>query len=287
VSRVAPSPPPWPTGTPYLDALPEFMHGHRKKTLFFIERLREQSRSLALEPEQLRVLELGCGNGLIVTLPVAEQGFDVTGIDSHLPSIEAARAHSTLPNVTFACGDFREAPQHGDFHAVILSDVLEHVTEPEAMLDVALAALRPDGIALVSIPNGYGPYEVEQFLVRKRILWPVLMLVRGTVALGVRVKHAVRGAPPAPPAPPAYNVDSPHVQHFTLRRFRRLLRSRGLRIGVRRNGAFIGGDLTYFLFYFVPGLVRLSLRAVDSLPPSLAGTWLFECRRDAGAQGAA
>lgn len=256
------------------------MHGHRKKTLFFIDRLRAYAVSHSLEPKRLRVLELGCGNGRIVTLPVAEQGFDVVGIDNHLPSIEYACAHSTLPNVKFVCGDFRDAPQHGDFHAVILSDVLEHVTEPGTMLDVALAALRPDGIVLVSIPNGYGPYEIEQFLVRKRILWVPLVLVRALVALGVRVKHAVRGVPTPAPAPPAYNFDSPHVQHFTLGRFRNLLKSSGLRITVRRNGAWIGGDLTYFLFYSIPGLVRLSLRVVDPLPSALAGTWLFECRCD-------
>lgn len=268
-----------PDSTPYLDALPEFMHGHRKKTLFFIERLRRQADARGLEPAATRVLELGCGNGRVVTLPIAEQGFDVVGIDSHLPSIESARAESRLDNVRFEHGDFADAPAQGDFDAVILSDVLEHVVDPGQMLEVATRALKPDGIVLISIPNGYGPYEIEQFLVRKRILWLPLVLVRGVVAAAVRVKHTIRGRPPASPEPPAYNVDSPHVQHFSLDRFRRLLAENGLDVAERRNGAFIGGDLTYFLFYFVPPLVGLSLRGVDRLPAKVAGTWLFECRR--------
>ena len=272
---------PAPSPTPHLDALEEFMHGHRKKTLYFLERLQAHARALGLEPAAVRVLELGCGNGRIVTLPIAEQGFDTTGIDTHAPSIESARADAgDLDNVEFRVGDFREAPRDGSYHAVVLSDVLEHVDDPGAMLDVAAAALRPDGIVLVSIPNGYGPYEVEQFLVRIKVLWLPIKLVRGVVALGVRVKHALRGAPPAPPEPPAYNVDSPHVQHFTLGRFRALLGSHGLRVSELRNGAFVGGDLTYFLFYFVPPLVNASLRSVDRLPPQVAGTWLFECRRE-------
>jgi SAM-dependent methyltransferase len=218
-----------------------------------------------------------------VTLPVAEQGFEVVGIDMHGPSIEDARAHSTLANVKFVVGDFRNAPQLGDFHAVILSDVLEHVRDPETMLEVASAALRPDGIFLVSIPNGYGPYEIEQFLIRAGILRLPLALVRRGVQGGVRVKQALRGAPPPDPEPPAYNVDSPHVQHFTLGRFRRLLQSKGFRIERRRNGAWFGGDLTYFLFYFAPRLVPASLRVADALPARLASTWYFECRRgDAG-----
>jgi SAM-dependent methyltransferase len=228
----------------------------------------------------VNVLELGCGNGRIVTLPVAEQGFQVLGIDIHRPSIEAARAHSSLPNVTFVHGDFHSAPKDATFHAVILSDVLEHVTEPEAMLEAARAALVSDGIVLVSIPNGHGPYEIEQFLIRKGVLRPLLTLVRGGVAAAVRAKQRLRGAPPPDAEPPAYNVDSPHVQHFTRARFTSLVRSRGFRVECRRNGALFGGDLTYFLFYFVPGLVPASLRVADALPARFVSTWYFECRPD-------
>ncbi|MBA3476039.1 MAG: methyltransferase domain-containing protein [Actinobacteria bacterium] len=263
----------------YLSDLPEFMHGHRKKTLFFVERLRQYAESAGLDRRHVKVLELGCGNGRIVTLPVAEQGFEVLGLDNHLPSIAAARAHSRLDHARFECGDFSEAPASGDFHAVILSDVLEHVEEPGRMLEVAAAALREDGILLISIPNGVGPYEIEQFLIRKGILRLPLALVRNGVRIGVRVKQALRGAPAPDPEPPAYNVDSPHVQHFTLGRFRGLLRSQGFRVECRRNGAWFGGDLTYFLFYFAPRLVPASLRVADALPAQLVSTWYFECRR--------
>jgi SAM-dependent methyltransferase len=265
--------------TPYLDDLPEFMHGHRKKTLFLIERLRRYAAERGLDRGEIRVLELGCGNGRVVTLPIAEQGFEVVGVDSHLPSIESARADNRLPNARFEHGDFSAAPGGGDFHAVVLSDVLEHVDDPGSMLEVAAGALRPDGILLVSIPNGYGPYEVEQFLVRIKVLWLPLALVRRLVGLGVRVKHALRGAPPAPPEQPAYNVDSPHVQHFRLAHFRELVHKHGFRVVDRRNGTWFGGDLTYFLFYFVPTLVPATLRLADSLPPQLVSTWYFECRR--------
>ena len=95
--------------TTYLHDLEEFMHGHRKKTLFFIERLQAHAAARSLEPKAVRVLELGCGNGRVVTLPIAEQGFDVFGLDSHLPSIEAARAHNRLDNVTFEVGAFEVA----------------------------------------------------------------------------------------------------------------------------------------------------------------------------------
>lgn len=270
-----------PAPTPYLDDLPEFMHAHRKKTLFFIERLHLYAQEAGVDPRELRVLELGCGNGRIVTLPLAEQGFEVLGLDSHEPSVDAARAHNRLENARFELGDFRAAPRDGSFHAVVLSDVLEHVDHPGLMLEIAAAALRPNGLLLVSIPNGYGPYEIEQYLIRKGVLRLPLALVRRAVRAGVRVKHAVRGAPRQEQERPAYNFDSPHVQHFGLRTFQTFLRRHGFHVARRRNGSWFGGDLTYFLFYFVPPLVRATLRAADALPPQLVSTWYFECRRAA------
>jgi 2-polyprenyl-3-methyl-5-hydroxy-6-metoxy-1,4-benzoquinol methylase len=272
---IASSPATQPT---YLDDVQEFMHGHRKKTLFLIDALRRHTVRKRLEPGRLRVLELGCGNGRIVTLPVGQEGYAVLGVDSHGPSIESAREHNRLENVRFQLSDFRDAPRTGDFDAVILSDVLEHVDDPGRMLDVARAALRPDGVLLVSIPNGYGPFEVEQYLIRKRILLPLLAFVRAAVSVGVRAKQTLRGAPAPDPTPPGYNLDSPHLQHFTLRRFEQLAAQHSFVITRRRNGAWFGGDLSYFLFYFVPGLVPLSLRVADALPAALVSTWYFECR---------
>ena len=44
---------------------------------------------------ELRVLDIGCGGGLLAE-PMARLGADVTGIDASAPAIEAARAHATL-----------------------------------------------------------------------------------------------------------------------------------------------------------------------------------------------
>src|SRR5829696_10007851 len=41
--------------------------------------------------DSLRVLDVGCGNGSELALPLARLGFEVTGIDIHAPSIEHAR----------------------------------------------------------------------------------------------------------------------------------------------------------------------------------------------------
>jgi SAM-dependent methyltransferase len=259
----------------------EFMHGHRKKARFFIECLDSLARELGRSPRDIEVLDIGCGNGLNVSLPVAERGFNVTGIDPHGPSIEAAQSSQSVSNARFLKQGFAEHHSELSYDAVILSDVLEHVPDPDALIVTAMRSLSPRGQLLISIPNGYGPFEVEQYLIRRGVLSPVLWFARGAVALGVAVKRLIRRRPFAmtPPGPPPSNEECGHVQFFSLRRFERLLKAHGLVIERRANGAWFGGDLTYFLFYFVPILVPVTLRVADLLPAVLVSSWYFRCRR--------
>lgn len=256
------------------------MHGHRKKTLFFLERLRALATERHVAPGRIRVLELGCGNGLVVSLPLAEGGFDVTGVDVHGPSIEWARSHGRLPNARFVEADFADFAGEPPYDAVILSDILEHVEDARGLLAVARTNVDDGGILLVSVPNGRGPYEIEQWLIRAGVLRPVLALTRVAVEGAVRAKRRLQGEPWPPPEPhaPAYNAESGHVHFFTARRLERLLRDSGFAVAEWRNGALMGGDLTYFVFTFVPGLVPLGLRLADRLPRSLVSTWQIACR---------
>jgi SAM-dependent methyltransferase len=266
----------------FLASLPEFMHGHRKKALFFLACLQEHARAHGRQPNETSVLDLGCGNGLVVSLPLAEAGFDITGVDVHAPSIESARAANPLPNARFECADVIDFQRDERFDAVILSDVLEHVDEPGRLLDNALAHLHADGLVLISIPNGYGPYEIEQFLIRIGLLKPVLAVTRATVEAAVRLKRRLRHEPwppPVSPDRPAYNAECGHAQFFTLGRLRSLLHDRELELARFQNGAWFGGDLTYFAFYFMPTLVPLSLWVADRLPARVVSTWYIACRR--------
>jgi SAM-dependent methyltransferase len=273
--------------TPLVEDLqtpPEFMHGHRKKMLFFRDCLIRYALERDVARAEVAVLDVGCGNGRVVSLPIAAAGFEVTGIDVHAPSIESARAANRLPNARFECMDFSALRSRAQYDAVILSDVLEHVDNPRALLDTALANLAKDGILLISIPNGYGPYEAEQYLIRIGLLKPVLALTRAIVHGSMRLKRRLQHQPWPPlsePDRPFYNAECGHAHYFTLGRFRSLLSERDLKIYRSQNGAWFGGDLTYFGFYFVPRLVPLSLRVADYLPARLVSTWQVACRRHA------
>ena len=53
------------------------------------------------------------------------------------------------------------------FDIVVLSDILEHLEHSENLLNEVKNILSPHGIILISIPNGYGPFEIENFILRK------------------------------------------------------------------------------------------------------------------------
>src|SRR5882762_4645011 len=82
------------------EELEENPWGYRKRLSFIVRAI-----GMAFPLRQsagIRVLDVGCGNGSFLALPLAGCGFDVTGIDFHQPSIEHARSMAdAMPNVCF------------------------------------------------------------------------------------------------------------------------------------------------------------------------------------------
>ncbi len=77
-----------------------------------------------LKPEW-RVLDVGCGNGAL-TADLAKVCAHAVGIDISSPNIEQAKKKATAE---FICGDATTYPFEGEFDAVVLSNVLEHIED--------------------------------------------------------------------------------------------------------------------------------------------------------------
>lgn len=98
----------------------------------------------------MRVLDLGCGQGLVGALFAERIGY--RGIEPDARDV--GRAMSALPGADIVAGDMRSA-DFGQADAILLIDVL-HYIEPAQQLDVlrrARAALAPGGLLLLRVAD--------------------------------------------------------------------------------------------------------------------------------------
>jgi 2-polyprenyl-3-methyl-5-hydroxy-6-metoxy-1,4-benzoquinol methylase len=99
------------------------------------------------------LLDVGCGEGLLVQrvaerLPAAR----VVGVDLQEQSIQAGWSRHEAPNLSYRTMDGRTLPfADGEFDTVSAIELLEHVSEPEAMVaEMSRCAQRH---LLVSVPR--------------------------------------------------------------------------------------------------------------------------------------
>lgn len=256
-------------GRGWYERIPVELHGHRKKVDFFLSALERFRTDRGVSRDAVSILEIGCSNGQNVSLPLAERGFEVTGVDLHAPSIEWANAHNEFSNAQFICEDAAIFATERFFDVIVLSDILEHVTDPLHLLRLAHRLLKEEGMVLICIPNGFGPAEIERKLIEATGMNRLLKAIRNGVN---RMRRRI---------PAAYNEGSGHVQYFRMGRIESLIRNAGFILQERQKGALFGGDLTYPLGMLSPMLVRASLAWASRLPFWLVSTWYFRLSRAA------
>jgi len=96
------------------------------------------------------VLDVGCGSGTLLGL-LKHRGFGVTGLDF---SAEAAAIAKAENGVDVAVGTLEEAHFPAEsFDVVTLFHVMEHVTTPRQVLAEVSRVLKPNGVAILQVPN--------------------------------------------------------------------------------------------------------------------------------------
>lgn len=125
----------------------------------YLAKLRAVRRYLDGLPPTTRVLDAGCGEGVIVDEYAAR--LDITGLDANYSS----------PRVTQ--GSLMELPfPDAAFDRALCLDVLEHLAyedQPRALAQL-FRVLRPGGELLVSVPNLAHLQSRIQFLLRGRLI---------------------------------------------------------------------------------------------------------------------
>lgn len=101
-----------------------------------------------------RVLDLGCATGYFLEEAVSA-GFEPFGVD--IASDAIAQCEAQFGSGRFFCGEFQDAQfaanPAGLFDAIFMSDYIEHVRHPQAVLELVAQRLVPGGIVVVTTPN--------------------------------------------------------------------------------------------------------------------------------------
>ncbi len=243
--------------------------GEQENLWGYAKRLRFVERVIAevfpgRAAESVRVLDVGCGNGSQLAVPLARCGFQVTGVDVDEPSIEHARRLAAgLPNASFLCQEVSEL-RTGPFDVVILSEVLEHMEEPRELLAASVRHLAEGGVVIVTVPNGYGEFELDSRLFR---LFRLQRVVDRLAKNNGQVMAATD------------NHASGHVQFFTRRRLRRLFSECSLAVFREGAASLLAGPLVGHTLARSQRFIEWNSRVTDRLPPALASGWYFALRR--------
>ncbi|MFQ5878324.1 MAG: class I SAM-dependent methyltransferase [Acidobacteriota bacterium] len=155
------------------------------------------TKALAFIPPESSVLEFGCNTGFVSKLLVA-RGCTVIGVE--LDRWAADQARESCQEVVVgdvSTMDLREALKDRKFDVALFGDVIEHIADPQPVLEGVKGLLRANGFIVISVPN------IAHWSVR-------LGLLQGKFEYG-----------------PTGILDETHLRHYTLKSLQDLLHRSG------------------------------------------------------------
>jgi SAM-dependent methyltransferase len=134
--------------------VPELQHGE----LVHAEHLARYQLAAQLADSR-RVLDAACGEGYGTGLLAAAGATSATGVDADERTV--AHARERYPDAEFVLADVRQLPfDAGTFDLAVSFETIEHVRDPERVVDELRRVLTADGLLLISTPNKHA-YLVE------------------------------------------------------------------------------------------------------------------------------
>jgi 2-polyprenyl-3-methyl-5-hydroxy-6-metoxy-1,4-benzoquinol methylase len=230
-----------------------------KRLKLIIEQVLEHSERK--QGSKIRVLDLGCGIGSII-LPIAALGYEAIGVDIDENSIALCTEKNIFPGLTFKVGDAETLDLGQKFDVVIASEVIEHVPHPELLLRTVARHLAEDGIAVLSLPNGYSLWEliIARFIQKSRLV--------SKLYKSPKLYKSLTGADT-----PFHsrNVSCFHSHFFSFGRLKKMITRNGFQILFVRH--FAMGIFPEWAV-FNP-FKKLECKVADFVPHALAGGWLL------------
>ncbi len=129
---------------------------------YFRRRKLEAALALGAFPAGGSLLEIGCSIGQY-TVPLAQQGYQMWGMDLSPASVEVAARRAALQGASgarFVSGDAEDLGQFSDgrFDGVLSFSTLRYVADLPAALREICRVLKPGGVAVLDFPNRWCPW---------------------------------------------------------------------------------------------------------------------------------
>lgn len=207
-----------------------------------------------------KVIDIGCGTGFMITIPLIAQGYDVMGYDLDQKSIDYGKKllrSYNLDETKLVANNVNSITDQPDI--IILSEVLEHIpnNDLDNLLNLVYALLKPGGKILITVPNGYGLFELESFVWFKLKFGKLLEKIY-FVEFIIILKNKILGHNTVEQHPSSLDT-SPHVQRFTYFSLEKKLKKFGFITKEKQGGTFISGPFSNLLFTGFKPIMQFNL----------------------------
>lgn len=191
----------------------------------------------------VKILEVGCGKGNIC-LPLASLGYNIYGIDLNPNEIAYVKKKNQFSNASFEIMDAERLKGEGTWDIIICSEIFEHLSSPKKLLIRLSEIIKTEGILIITIPNGYGPYEL--------LFETPLRLFQKLIG-----RQNLYG----------------HKQNYSFRKFSEFL-NEFFSISIIKHSDFI---LFWPIIREIDLLVKIDCAIADILPHYLVSGWYIKC----------
>ncbi len=122
-----------------------------------------------------RFLDYGCGAGMFSVHAAKHGAIEVVGVDAEESALATARFFANREGVGSRCAfiqslGFPNLPRVKGFDVILLKDVIEHVSDDQALIETAARHLAPGGVMVLSTQNSMSLNYLIEGTYHKKIL---------------------------------------------------------------------------------------------------------------------
>lgn len=248
----------------------ENIYGHKKRLTWFKKFINPQENGL----------DFGCGTGAMITSQLIQDGYNIQGIDLDETSINLGKKifqENQLNPELINC-KFLESFPDFFFDYIITSEVFEHIPKNnlDPIVDLMFQKLKPNGLILCTVPNGYGWYEFEDFFWKKLKIGYFLRYILVPQGLNhIRRKLGVYVS-----KYPSTLDESPHVRRFTINNLQKYFSSRKFETINYTGSVLISGNFSDMIFSSFTFIQNINNKLGDLFPRIASGIYIAVKKND-------